>query len=969
MKRTFCHASSLILLALAACDDARTRDTGSAITETGFLRACEANADCADGLSCVCGVCTRGCDNGCGAGACFTAGEGPACVEPPSVCLTACTADGDCEGALRCVEGACVGAPEGDAGVDVGDADVPEPDAAALDAAAIDAAALDAAALDAAAPDAAMPDAVVPDAAVPDAGPPLLCEDPLDREIDDLAAGLAVALALRDDLPAGAAADIAEIQATADAIRAGVRSVDCLDDARAAVDALVASLHAIRRALDAAGHDDACRLGSELGYVDAALASDDLRGALDRLWQSTARISAIVDGLPEGNVSILYPPGDADPLREGVAVDLTTKLSAGLSDGGVPDGDWLVEVGTDCEDWTADAPSRVPAVNGDAEVAVALVPGASAACTLTVTATLSANRTIRNSARWTLALGEGLDAPPLLYTIVDRPLEVARWILDRRNGNGYVVIANWAPAARSYEIRAHVVPDDDRVGGWYPPAGQPSVGRQLVDATDVSAHAFTLGAVDTRAGAGATVYFDLFGLDGEPVEPGPNTRVSQRFVVRGVELECGTCEPERCDDGDPCTADACDAGGQCAHTLDPECTTVPERCPYAPAADLYHLAGATNLVLQDRTTDLRIRGGDPEALAALDGALADLRQVAGGLANEALQSCLPEENVLQRMATLHDAQRALFLAADALDGQLWAPAGCSTGAVLAPLAAAIDAEDATAAIGVQWALVTPTGAGVEAMTRGDAGLSFPGLGGLPPLVAGEPVEIEIALTDRYLPDCAGCVNHTTLVRARPTCAGWTVAPARRPALTSSGDVRRLAFTVTPDAAAETCELVFTATLRENAGRVPDEVRLPLQIGRAPGEAVLVGLEGYAGDGPHDLRADQGGAWSLDLLVANHDDAARTYLVDVSVTGDVPGWGIERGEPFWRYIVEAPPLAELPPPQADGVRLEVRLMGPPGVDVTDTGVELTAQVVAVDDVPVDRPARVIPLVVSAPLACE
>ena len=110
-------------------------------SETHWLKSCAANADCASGLSCVCGTCTRTCTaDGCsdlGATAkCLTPTPSVAatsCATPPTtaICTAACTADADCAArgsALHCIGRACLvgaGAPVRDGGSDAsGDAAV-----------------------------------------------------------------------------------------------------------------------------------------------------------------------------------------------------------------------------------------------------------------------------------------------------------------------------------------------------------------------------------------------------------------------------------------------------------------------------------------------------------------------------------------------------------------------------------------------------------------------------------------------------------------------------------------------------------------------------------------------------------------------------------------------------------------------------------------------------------------------------
>lgn len=114
-------ASSLLLTlglgAFAACNpDSSPGPQGD--SHTNWLRTCGSDADCGD-LSCVCGMCTRSCDDasdcsGAPGFTCFTsdgAGAVAACAgaAPPGggMCLPSC-GESDCAPGFTCTAGACV---------------------------------------------------------------------------------------------------------------------------------------------------------------------------------------------------------------------------------------------------------------------------------------------------------------------------------------------------------------------------------------------------------------------------------------------------------------------------------------------------------------------------------------------------------------------------------------------------------------------------------------------------------------------------------------------------------------------------------------------------------------------------------------------------------------------------------------------------------------------------------------------
>src|SRR5688572_23330969 len=93
-----CMVMLIGTLALSAC--ASSQEPEGLMGNTNWLRQCDADDDCSDDLSCVCGTCTRECEVGsdcdgleaaeCRAGSLLA--RGAACETPsvPNVCLAAC---------------------------------------------------------------------------------------------------------------------------------------------------------------------------------------------------------------------------------------------------------------------------------------------------------------------------------------------------------------------------------------------------------------------------------------------------------------------------------------------------------------------------------------------------------------------------------------------------------------------------------------------------------------------------------------------------------------------------------------------------------------------------------------------------------------------------------------------------------------------------------------------------------------
>lgn len=125
MTQTNRLLSSLLALfslgALSACNDSTPPpfDPGPSFnSNSNWLLACEADADCDGELMCLCGVCSLACtdDTACtGEGLTCASDSGEALATqcngaegpPDSLCLEACASDEACASGRICVDGAC----------------------------------------------------------------------------------------------------------------------------------------------------------------------------------------------------------------------------------------------------------------------------------------------------------------------------------------------------------------------------------------------------------------------------------------------------------------------------------------------------------------------------------------------------------------------------------------------------------------------------------------------------------------------------------------------------------------------------------------------------------------------------------------------------------------------------------------------------------------------------------------------
>lgn len=100
-------------------------------SQTNWLRACQIDSQCAQPLSCVCGVCTRPCydDTACSAdkgASCVTNAEAAAIAQcggarpsAPGLCMSRCGDDSACDKGQMCVAGACTPVPPADTHVTI----------------------------------------------------------------------------------------------------------------------------------------------------------------------------------------------------------------------------------------------------------------------------------------------------------------------------------------------------------------------------------------------------------------------------------------------------------------------------------------------------------------------------------------------------------------------------------------------------------------------------------------------------------------------------------------------------------------------------------------------------------------------------------------------------------------------------------------------------------------------------------
>ncbi len=103
------------ILSLASCRSAESPTGG----ETHFLKRCLGSESCGEGISCVCGVCTRPCAeaaecDGLPMAECVTSVDPAACPAARAYCDVVCNTDADCSAisdAHRCVANTCRNGP------------------------------------------------------------------------------------------------------------------------------------------------------------------------------------------------------------------------------------------------------------------------------------------------------------------------------------------------------------------------------------------------------------------------------------------------------------------------------------------------------------------------------------------------------------------------------------------------------------------------------------------------------------------------------------------------------------------------------------------------------------------------------------------------------------------------------------------------------------------------------------------
>lgn len=897
------RALPLLLLALIACDDAKKRTIDpDAITETGFLQFCAADAECGDALSCICGVCTRACDDGatCGDGACVPAADALSCAPAP-FCAATCGDDAECGDArLACVQGACVAAPAPDGGPPDPDAG-PSPRDAGPDAAPRDAAAPDADVPDAA-PDAGAPDAA-PDAEAPDAAPPIGCDDPAQRRFADLADAVAATYRAVIGNAFLVGPDTAlEIADLADRLAADARG-DCraVDIVAAGLDQLVAAQRRLADLQLVNGRTGfPCEMDTAVARIEQAPTQ---AAAIEAQWAMLADLAANFDALPEGDVAIAFAAGDAGPLAPGEDADLNATLGLFISSD--EDEPVEVELTLGCPDWIVlDGAAEVAGrVNDEAPVTIRLRPGDSPTCEATLTAHARRNRTIRARARWTLRLGEGLDAPPRLQSAVWGTPDIQRVALDSGLVGVPTYLRNDDAVVHDYTVTGEVLPDAVDATGWAPPAGTPQSRTFQTSPRSFAPHTVTFRGPD-RAGDGR-VRVTLTAIDGEPLASPEVVEIPFR-VVSG-QPRCGLCEPAACDDQNPCTDDACDPFGACVNPHERTvCGAEAVTCEDRDSLRLAELMEAAQRTWRLRFDDDTVFAEPPpDAVAqAVDAALRHAARVASDAARHARGPCVDAADTRAHLARLLDAVRALMLAADAGDGALWAPASCDAATALAPLAAALDADDTEAALRAAWRLVARTSLPVDAVPEGSAWVRFEGLTAHDALAPGAPVDIEFTVYNKYFAAADGVDADTFDVETRLDCPSWNLGAATRAFTIDRDGVGAATVRVTPAVQDRLCTLEVLTTNRSNVGSGADRHTLPLALGRRPDAVAVTGVQVPALRRPPYIVVPSADptAFVPTVLLNNYTDQPRTYRFEPSVLQD----------PEAAFFFQAATVYEVPP---------------------------------------------------------
>ena len=100
-------------LLLPSCE---TTDPGAG-SNTNWLRSCESDGECGEGLSCTCGVCSRVCEDDCSLlpdAECAPLGSARLRTQcgdaeaPSGLCLPVCVDSASCAPGQLCVDGGCV---------------------------------------------------------------------------------------------------------------------------------------------------------------------------------------------------------------------------------------------------------------------------------------------------------------------------------------------------------------------------------------------------------------------------------------------------------------------------------------------------------------------------------------------------------------------------------------------------------------------------------------------------------------------------------------------------------------------------------------------------------------------------------------------------------------------------------------------------------------------------------------------
>lgn len=105
----FLYAFFVVITWLGCSSD--PNDSGNNAHRLKFLSECSDDTQCQEGLSCLCGICTQGCEQSVDCemgGKCILTDGTGRCSQATTLCAITCQSDDDCEIEQRCGDGLCL---------------------------------------------------------------------------------------------------------------------------------------------------------------------------------------------------------------------------------------------------------------------------------------------------------------------------------------------------------------------------------------------------------------------------------------------------------------------------------------------------------------------------------------------------------------------------------------------------------------------------------------------------------------------------------------------------------------------------------------------------------------------------------------------------------------------------------------------------------------------------------------------